>query len=65
MSDKIFSITDGTLNLKFDSVPFDSKKDFNEIKKKIRIASRKIIDEYNYSGADLEFSDDTEGEYIK
>lgn len=65
MTDKIYTITSGTLDINFENVPFDSKSDFKTIKQKIKLATRKIVDEYNGYGVDVEFSDDIEGEYIE
>ena len=58
MADEIYEIT-GSLDIDFDRVAFDSKKDFKEVKSKIRVAARKIIDDYNGAGVELEFMDDT------
>ena len=63
--DKVYAITSGTLDLNFNTVPFDNKKDFNNVKSLIKMSARKIIDEYNGSGSDLEFEDSTEGEYLE
>lgn len=61
--DKIYAI-EGSLEIDFTNVPFDSKKDFEDCKKSIRVYARELIDKYNGAGVDLEFIDNTSGEYL-
>lgn len=60
--DRVF-IPEGTLDIDFNSVAFDNKKDFNKVKSDMKLACKKIMDDYNSMGSEIDFTDGTSGEY--